>query len=60
MPIRFTKTKGWFIDKPTEDEMQAVIEIGKMMIVEGTAGSYTNERYVRFLEKTNIDNMFNG
>lgn len=60
MPIRYTKAKGWYIDKPTEEEHKALIEVGKMMVVEGLAGSFTNERYANFLQRTSIDEMFQG
>jgi fructose-1-phosphate kinase PfkB-like protein len=60
MPIRYTKTKGWFIDKPTEEESKALIEVGKMMVVEGLAGAFTNERYANFLKKAGVEQMFNA
>lgn len=60
MPIRFTAEKGWYIDKPTPAELKSIAEVGKMMIVQGLAGSYTNERYKAFLVQTDVDHMFNA
>lgn len=58
MPIRFNKQKGWYIDKPTQEETEAIKEIGKNMIVEGLAGSYTNERYQAWLLNHPIEKCF--
>jgi hypothetical protein len=50
MPIVYTKTEGWQIKDPTPEELIALEEVGKMMIVEGLSGSFTNEKYKRFLQ----------
>ena len=60
MPIYFNKKEGWYVKNPTKDEEEAIREIGKRMIVEGLAGSYTNERYKKWLESHPLEQFFNA
>ena len=59
MPIKFSTEKGgWYIDRPSKEEQAALVEVGKMMIVQGLAGSYTNERLKNWLASKKIEQMF--
>ena len=49
MPITFDKKAGFEIKDPTPEEINAYIEIGKGMIVQGLSHAYTNEKYKQFL-----------
>ncbi len=61
MPIIFNKeTNGWEIKDPSKEELKAIMTIGKMMIVEGMAGAFSNEKYRNFLATTQIDQFFNA
>ena len=60
MPIIFDKDQGWIISKPTKEEQAALTLIGKAMIVEGLAGSYTSDRYKKWLENSPQKNFFNA
>ncbi len=58
MPITYTEKDGWSINKATKAEQKAIAEIGKRMIIEGLAGSYTNERYKKWLADAKISDCF--
>lgn len=59
MPIHYDKkTKEWKIVKPTEEEQHALYEIGKLMVVKGMAGSFTNEMWKEHLATIKLDSMF--
>ncbi len=58
MPITFNEKDGWIITKPTKAEQKAIAEIGKRMIIEGLAGSYTQERYKNWLATHKVDEFF--
>lgn len=60
MPIVFKKNVGWVVVKPTKDEQEAIQEIGKMMIVQGMSGMYTNEKYKNWLQECDIKRCFNA
>ena len=49
MPIVFNKEEGWKIQNPTPEELIAIQEIGKEMIVRGLAGAYVNDIYKKVL-----------
>lgn len=60
MPIYYNKKEGWIIKKPTQDEQEALQEVGKRMIIEGLAGAYTNEKYKNWLVENSVDKFFNA
>ncbi len=49
MPITYNRETGFQIENPTPEELVALQEIGKAMIVEGLAGAYMNEKYKKYL-----------
>ena len=61
MPIIFTpETNQWIIKDPSKEELKAIVKVGKMMIVEGMAGAFTNNKYKTWLANTAIDQFFNA
>lgn len=60
MPIKYSEKKGWYIDKPTEAEAKSLYEIGKMMVIKGLAGAYTNENYKEWLMRQKDSEFFNA
>jgi hypothetical protein len=60
MPIHFDPKEGWKIVKPTKEEQAVLLLIGKMAIVEGLAGQYTNEKYKKWLQNSPNKNFFNA
>jgi len=61
IPIIYSiEKKDWQIVNPSKEELQSIIAIGKSMIVEGLAGSYTNDKYKVWLEQTAIERMFSA
>ncbi len=59
MPIQFDKEKGWVLKDTTPEELDNLIQIGKMMVVQGIGGVYTNERYKEWLLHTDKSRFFN-
>ncbi len=49
MPIEYDSQTGFQIKNPTLEELIAIQEIGKAMIVQGLAGAYMNEKYKKYL-----------
>ncbi len=50
MPIVYSKTEGWTISEATPEELLALMEIGKTIVVHGLAGDYVKEEYKNFLK----------
>lgn len=61
MPIKYyEKEKAWKIVSPSDAEQKALYEIGKMMIIKGMAGSFTNEMFQEHLKDIKISEMFSA
>ncbi len=61
VPIVFSEEKSeWVIKDPTKEELKSIVTIGKMMVIQGLAGAYTNEKYRNFLTNTELDQFFNA
>ncbi len=50
MPIRYDKKEGWSIVDATAEELLALMEIGRTIVVHGLAGDYVNDEYRNFLK----------
>jgi len=56
MPIKYyPKEKAWKIVSPTPEEQTALYEIGKLMVIKGMAGAFTNEMFQEHLQGVTID-----
>lgn len=61
MPINYKpETKEWVIENASPEELTAILEVGKMMLVQGTAGAFTRERYHQWLMNLPTKNFFNS
>jgi hypothetical protein len=61
MPIEYDpKTHCFEIKNCSPEELLAITEVGKMMLIQGLAGSYTNERFKQHLMFAPKDSYFNG
>ncbi len=49
MPIEYDSETGFQIKNPTPEELIAIQEIGKAMIVQGLTGAYMNDKYKKYL-----------
>ena len=57
MPITWTKEGGWTIKDATPEELLELMEIGRVVVVNGLAGDFVAEEYKTFL-KFAPDTMF--
>ena len=60
MPIVYSKEAGWIIKDASPEELLVLTEIGKMMVVNGLAGAYVNDKFKRYLQFAPKDTYFNG
>ncbi len=59
MPIQYNAKEGWVLKDTTPEELDSLITIGKMMVVQGIGGAYTNERYKQWLINADKGVFFN-